>query len=535
MLKIIMVIIYIAAIGYLTWLGYRKTKNANDFLLGGRQIHPAVMALSYGATFISTSAIVGFGGIAAQHGFSLLWLTFLNIFLGVFVAFTVFGKRTRKIGQNLNAQTFSELIGERFQSRFIRRFSAAVISLFMPVYAAAVLIGVAAFIQRSFNLKYEVALLISAVFVAIYVFFGGLKGVMYADAFQGTFMIVGMLIFIVAVYQYFGGITTAHEKLTVLSTLPDVQQQIQSIGILPGFNGWTSTPDAFSPNWWVVFSSIIMGVGVGALAQPQLAVKFMTVKSGRELNRAVPIGGFFILMMVGVVYIIGPLTNLYFYEKYGMIAQVFAGSSEEVIPAFINDFMPEWFVAVFMIVAIAAGMSTISSQFHTIGTAVGKDLFIRKDRDEKSTMRITRIGLVVAIVITIVLAYVLPKVWNGAIVISTGLFFGICAASFLPLYVGALYSRRMTKKAAVSGMLAGFSTSMLWMLFIHTKESKVLMLCRLLFGVDSLAQGTNLSFVDPLVISLSVSILVTLIVGLFAKQDLDKKHVDLCFQGIEKK
>jgi SSS family solute:Na+ symporter len=382
-------------------------------------------------------------------------------------------------------------------------------------------------------MRYETALIIAAVFVAIYVFFGGLKGVMYADAFQGSFMIVGMLIFIVAVYRYFGGVTAAHDKLTLLSQLPDVQEQIKSIGILPGFAGWTSIPEAFSPNWWVVISSIVMGVGVGALAQPQLVVKYMTVKSGKQLNRAVPIGGIFILMTVGVVYVIGPLTNVYFYGKYGQIAQVFAGSSEEVIPAFINDFMPEWFAAIFMIVAISAGMSTISSQFHTMGTAVAKDLFINKNRDEKGTMRITRVGLIIVIVVTIFLAYLLPKVWNGAIVISTGLFFGICAASFLPLYIGALYFKKMTRKAAISGMLAGFSTSMLWMLFVHTKESAVLKLCRLIFGVDSLGQGTNLVYVDPLVISLTVSTIVTLLVGLFSKQDLDRKHIELCFQGKE--
>ncbi|MBP7176811.1 MAG: sodium:solute symporter family protein [Thermoclostridium sp.] len=529
MIKLIMIIIYIIIIGYLSYLGYRRTKTANDYLLGGRQIHPAVMALSYGATFISTSAIVGFGGIAAQHGFSLLWLTFLNIFLGVFVAFIFFGKRTRRMGQNLNAQTFSEFIGERYQSKFIRKFSAIIIFLFMPIYAAAVLIGVAAFIQRSFNIEYITALLISAAFVAIYVFFGGLKGVMYADAFQGSFMIVGMLIFIIFVYQQLGGITSAHERLTLLSGLPQVQEQIKSIGILPGFTGWTSTPEAFSPNWLVVFSSIVLGVGVGALAQPQLVVKYMTVKSGKQLNRAVPVGGIFILMTVGVVYVVGPLTNLYFYEKYGQIAQVFAGSSEEVIPAFINDIMPEWFVAVFMIVAISAGMSTLSSQFHTMGTAVSRDLFDRRDADEKRTMLITRVGLVVGIVITVVLAYVLPKVWNGAIVISTGLFFGICASSFLPLYVAALYSKKISRKAAISGMLAGFTTSMLWMLFVHTKESAILMLCKLIFGVDSLATGTNLVYLDPLIISLSVSTIVTIVAGLFTKQDLDKKHIELCF------
>ena len=89
------VVIYLAIVGWLGWLGYSQTKDASDYLLGGRNIHPGIMALSYGATFISTSAIVGFGGVAAIFGMGLLWLTFLNIFVGIFIAFAFFGKRTR--------------------------------------------------------------------------------------------------------------------------------------------------------------------------------------------------------------------------------------------------------------------------------------------------------------------------------------------------------------------------------------------------------------------------------------------------------
>ena len=52
------------------------------------------MAMSYGATFASTSAIVGFGGNAGLFGMGLLWLTFFNIFVGIFIAFVFYGKRT---------------------------------------------------------------------------------------------------------------------------------------------------------------------------------------------------------------------------------------------------------------------------------------------------------------------------------------------------------------------------------------------------------------------------------------------------------
>ena len=60
------VIIYLFVVGYLGYRGYRGTHTATDYLVGGRKIHPYVMAMSYGATFISTSAIVGFGGAAGD-------------------------------------------------------------------------------------------------------------------------------------------------------------------------------------------------------------------------------------------------------------------------------------------------------------------------------------------------------------------------------------------------------------------------------------------------------------------------------------
>lgn len=116
LLNIIILIIYLFILTFLGYVGYRQTKTSQDYLLAGRSTHPLIMALSYGATFISTSAIVGFGGLAANMGMGLLWLTFLNVFIGVFIAFVVFGKRTRKIGHTLDAHTFPELIGKRFNS-----------------------------------------------------------------------------------------------------------------------------------------------------------------------------------------------------------------------------------------------------------------------------------------------------------------------------------------------------------------------------------------------------------------------------------
>ncbi|MEX1306932.1 MAG: sodium:solute symporter family protein [Eubacteriales bacterium] len=532
-MQIIVIVVYLFIIAVLGYMGFSRTKNTRDYLLGGRRIHPAVMALSYGATFISTSAIVGFGGFAGVFGFSLLWLTFLNIFLGVFIAFIFFGKRTRRMGHNINAHTFPEFLGNRFKSKFIQRFAGIVIFLFMPVYTAAVMIGVAVLLQSMLGIDYNVALLVFSLIVAAYVFFGGIKGVMYSDAFQGGLMLIGMTILLVSVYNQLGGVVPAHQKLTDLYANSAIAEQIAGLQS-GGFQGWTKMPVLFSKNWWTVVSSIVMGVGIGVLAQPQLAVRFMTVKSDRELNRAIPIGGVFILMMTGVAFVVGALSNVLFFETTDKIAIVAASGTDNVIPMFLNNFMPTWFITVFLVVLMAAGMSTISSQFHAMGTAVGRDIFKVKDSNSKKSLLVTRIGVLAAIIFTIVLAYVLPKVWDGAIAISTGLFFGLCAASFLPMYFGALYCKKLTKTAAISSMLSGFVSATLWMLFMHSKESTVLKLCEALTGKTTLApEGTMWAVVDPIIISLSVSIIVIIVVQAFSKKSLNKKHLDACFDEIK--
>jgi SSS family solute:Na+ symporter len=211
---IVVLVIYLVATIFLGYLGWRRTKNAADFMVGGRKTHPYVMAISYGATFISTSAIVGFGGQAANLGMGLLWLSFLNILLGIFVAFIFFGKKTRLIGHNLDAHTFPELLGKRYGSRAIQRIGGIVVFIFMPMYTGAVLIGAARFIEQTLKLQFVWALVIYTVIIAIYVFMGGIKGVMYTDTLQGTIMLGGMGALLVLTYVKLGGVVSAHKALT---------------------------------------------------------------------------------------------------------------------------------------------------------------------------------------------------------------------------------------------------------------------------------------------------------------------------------
>ena len=503
--------IYLAATVYLGYLGYRKTTTVSDYLLAGRQVHPLVMALSYGATYISTSAVIGFGGISALYGFSLTWLTFLNVLVGVWVAFVVFGKRTRKMGKALDAHTFPELLGRRYESRFIQGFSGFVILIFMPVYTAAVLIGISRFIEVYLKIPFSTAFLAFLLITACYVIWGGLKGVLYTSAFQGIIMVVVMIGIGISTYVSVGGIVQGHTALTGLTPLlPDHLRAL-------GHTGFTSMPEGGSPLWWYIITTMIMGVGVGVIGQPQLNVRFMTMKSDRELNRSIPFTALFIIFTTGIAFAVGALTNVLFYASTGELSiQAVHGNIDKIIPLFIDRFYPQWFVALFLVTLMAAAMSANSSQFHAIGTSLSRDILeqaLLKGRSIAETTIVTRIGIVFSIFATLIIGLLLPE---GIVAIATAFFFSLCGATFIPAYLFALYWKRGTKVGAKASILCGFLLSLLWMLFVHEEESKAIGLSRYFFGSNSLA-GHPWNMIDPQFIALPVSFIVFIVASLLSE------------------
>jgi SSS family solute:Na+ symporter len=169
-------------------------------------------------------------------------------------------------------------------------------------------------------------------------------------------MLFGMSAIMIITLSLVGGLD-GFQTLTDMSHL--VPEGLPSTGM----TGWTSFPELGSATWYTLVTTIIMGVGIGVLAQPQLAVRFMTAKDGRSLNRAIPVGVIFILITTGVAYTMGALTNVYFYEKFGKISTEMTGNVDNIVPLFINTAMPEWLVVMFVLVLLAAAMSTMSSLF----------------------------------------------------------------------------------------------------------------------------------------------------------------------------
>ncbi len=277
-------------------------------------------------------------------------------------------------------------------------------------------------------------------------------------------------------------------------------------------------PEGGSQQWYTLVTSLIMVVGIGCLAQPQLVVRFMTVNSTQKLNQGVVIGCVFLIITVGVVYHVGALSNLYFWKNDGAVSINMVEASDKIIPYFISRVMPAWFTTIFMLCILSASMSTLSAQFHTMAAAAGSDIYGSCVDEEKKRNKMTvmiRLAVLVSILISFIICFVLGEGNDSPIIaISTSLFMGICASAFLPSYFCALYWKKVTKQGAYASMWVGVVATLLALIFLHAKEATALGICKALLGTDVLVTDGMLKFVDPIMFAFPLSCITIVVVSL---------------------
>jgi SSS family solute:Na+ symporter len=181
---------------------------------------------------------------------------------------------------------------------------------------------------------------------------------------------------------------------------------------------------------------------------------------------------------------------------------------------------------------LAAAMSTSSSQFHTQGTAIGRDIYeTMTQKTGKGSILITRIGIFVAVIIAVVLGCILPA---NIIARGTAIFFGLCAASLLPMYTCGLFWKGTTRAGAIARLVTGTLATVFWYLFIHKVESAPLGISKLLLGRDMLITQMPWPVVDPIVVALPLTFIVTVAVNLMTRP-MSKSYVEACFKGYNTK
>ena len=167
---------------------YFKQKNdVEGYMLGGRNLSPAVAALSAGASDMSGWLLLGLPGYMYASGIVSFWIAG-GLTIGAFINYLLVAPRLRIYTELAdNAVTLPDYFSNRFHdtSHLLRIMSAVVIIVFFTVYTAASLVGGGKLFESSLGLPYEMGLWVTTGVVVAYTLFGGFLAVSLTDFAQG--------------------------------------------------------------------------------------------------------------------------------------------------------------------------------------------------------------------------------------------------------------------------------------------------------------------------------------------------------------
>lgn len=418
---------------------YAYFKQANDtegYMLGGRNLSPAVTALSAGASDMSGWLLLGLPGAMYADGVVSAWIA-IGLTLGAFLNYIIVAPRLRVYTEVAdNAITLPDYFANRFEdkSHLLRVISAVVIILFFTVYTAASLVGGGKLFESSLNLSYSTGLWVTAGVVVIYTLFGGFLAVSMTDFVQGVIMLFAMVIVPIVALTDLGGVSATTDAIrTIDPSMLDITSGMTALGIIS-----------------------LLAWGLGYFGQPHIIVRFMAIRSVRDVPTARNIGmSWMIISLIGAC--VTGIAGRAYVQRTAMTLD-----DPETIFLVFTQFLFHPLVSGFLLAAIlAAIMSTISSQLLVVSSSLTKDvykLFFDKEAPEARQVLVGRISVIVVAVIAILLASnpdssvlnLVSNAWAG---------FG---AAFGPLVIFSLTWRGMNRNGAVAGMVVGALTVILW-------------------------------------------------------------------------
>ncbi len=413
-----------------------STSDVSGYMLGGRKLGPAVASLSAGASDMSGWMLLGLPGAMYLSGLSSIWIA-IGLFAGAMANYLIVAPRLRVYTEVArDAITIPDYFDKRFEdrSRLLRVVSALVIVVFFTLYTSSGLVAGGKLFETSFNLDYAWGLWITAGVVLAYTMVGGFMAVSLTDFVQGIIMFVALILVPIVALTRIGGVEGMTETLNGIDPgLLNVFQDATLVGVLSAL-AW----------------------GLGYFGQPHIIVRFMAVRSVRDVPMMRNIGMSW--MLVTLIGALGTgLAGLAYATRTGLEV-----ADPETIFIILSDVLFHPLITGFLLAAIlAAIMSTISSQLLVSSSSLVEDfygVFLRKAASQKEMVMVGRLAVLAVSLAAIGLAYnpdsnvlgLVSKAWAG---------FG---AAFGPLVILSLTWRRMTRNGALAGMIVGAVTVLFW-------------------------------------------------------------------------
>ena len=428
----------------------KSTSDVSGYMLGGRQLHPAVGALSAGASDMSGWMLMGLPGAIFVSGLGAAWIA-VGLVIGAYFNYLLVAPRLRVFTEVADdAITIPDYFEKRFNddTRILRILSSVVIVIFFTLYTSSGVVAGGKLFEASFGLNYQLGLFLTAGVVICYTLIGGFLAVSLTDFVQGAIMFVALIMVPIVAFMQLGSLSDiaaitreAADAPNYLTMLPETITAVSVIGVISA-----------------------MSWGLGYFGQPHIIVRFMAIRTLKEVATARLIGmTWMVITVIGAV-LTGILGLAFVTTNSGAIEEAAIEFTDpETIFILMSQILFHPLVGGFLLAAIlAAIMSTISSQLLVSSSSLTEDFyktFLRRNASQKELVLIGRLSVLAVSLIAIFLAFdrsrtildLVSNAWAG---------FG---AAFGPLILFSLFRKDMSRASAIAGMVTGAAVILFWL------------------------------------------------------------------------
>lgn len=463
---LISMLIYMSAVILIGILfAKRANKNSEEYFLGGRSLGPWVTAMSAEASDMSGWLLMGLPGVAYWCGVSDAAWTAIGLAVGTYLNWLIVSKRLRRYSESAGeAITLPEFFSNRFheKKKIIMSIAAVFILIFFTVYASSCLVTCGKLFSTLFDMPYIPMMILGAIFVLLYTILGGFLAESASDFMQSIVMIVALTIIVIMGTVSAGGLGAVVENaksipgffdffgIATPQTVDDVQQIV---------NGKPLFGEAGV--YGVLSIASCMAWGLGYFGMPQVLLRFMAIRSEKELTRSRRIATVWVVISLSVAVFIGIVGRTLFPTDLTT-----SSSAENVFILLTSNLLPPLLAGFVMAGILAATISSSDSYLLIAASALAKNIYqgiCRKSATDKQVMKASRITLIVISLIAMLIASdessviftIVSFAWAG---------FG---AVFGPLMLMSLFWKRINRPGAIAGMLSGGIMVFVWKLAIR--------------------------------------------------------------------
>ncbi|HVE06293.1 MAG TPA: cation/acetate symporter ActP [Paraburkholderia sp.] len=435
---IAMFIVFVLTTLGITYWSASKTRSMKDFYNAGGGISGFQNGLALAGDYMSAAALLGLTSMIFFNGYDGM-IYAVSFFVAWPLLMFLFAERIRNLGQ----VTIADIASFRLDQQRVRTLMAFGSLTVVCFYLVAQMVGAGQLIQLLFGLRYEYAVVVVGVLMAVYVTFGGMVATTWVQIIKAVLMLFGATLLAVLALRYFGFSLDAMFAQAVAAHGAAI--------MLP--SKLVSDPFAML--------SLSVALVFGTSGLPHILMRFFTVPDAKAARKSVFvatgfIGYFFVLVMVlGVAAIVIVGRNGIFYEGGVAGGKLIGGGNMPVMHlarAMGGDLVLGFLSAVAFatILAVVAGLTMAGT------SAISHDLYamvIRKNRaDPSKEKRVSRVASIAIAGVAIVLGIVF-KEQNIAFLVS--MTYSVAASVNFPILALAIYWKGLTTRGALLGGVAG--------------------------------------------------------------------------------